>query len=257
MLIRTSRRSFLRGTLSSSALVALAPVVPQFLVRASARASEKRGDTVLVVVQMTGGNDALNTLVPYADDAYRKHRPGLGIAGGQVLKVDDYVGLHPSMTGFEKLLEAGWLGIVQGVGYPNPDRSHFQSMDVWHTAAREPVDHRATGWLGRGLDAGAAHLRKAGATDVPGLHLGGSRLPLALVGEQPRVVSVQSVEGFKLDDGGDAELRRTIERAAAARRDGGDDLVTFMHDSTRAALASSARVQHALVDYKTDVKYPG
>src|SRR5687768_9293993 len=134
-----ARRAFLKGSLSSPALVALAPAVPQFLVSASARAAEQRGETVLVVLQLSGGNDGLNTVIPYADDLYLKSRPSLRIGKEAVRKINDYVGFHPSMEGFSKLLEAGQLGIIQGVGYPNPDRSHFSSMDVWHTAQREAV----------------------------------------------------------------------------------------------------------------------
>src|SRR5437660_3561379 len=108
----TTRRAFLKGSISSAALVALAPAVPQFLVSASARAAETRGESVLVVIQLSGGNDGLNTVVPYADDVYRRSRPLLGIPAASVRKIDDYVGLHPSMEGFSKLLEAGQLGIV-------------------------------------------------------------------------------------------------------------------------------------------------
>src|SRR5689334_23862178 len=154
MNVHTTRRGFLKGSISSAALVALAPAVPQFLVNASARAAAAKGETVLVVVQLSGGNDGLNTVIPYADDVYAKGRPSLGVGKAQVRKIDDYVGLHPSMEGFGKLLEAGRLGIVQGVGYPNPDRSHFSSMDVWHTARRDAANpsgpgYRATGWIGR------------------------------------------------------------------------------------------------------------
>src|SRR5207302_10451622 len=151
----STRRGFLKGSLSSAALVALAPSVPQFLLNASARAAETRGETVLVVIQLSGGNDGLNTVVPYADDVYRRNRPLLGIPAAQVRKIDDYLGLHPSMEGFSKLLENGQLAIVQGVGYPHPNRSHFSSMDIWHTARPEIVNdaagHRTTGWLGRYL----------------------------------------------------------------------------------------------------------
>ena len=264
----TTRRAFLQGSLSSAALVALAPAVPQFLVSASARAAENKGGTVLVVVQLSGGNDGLNTVVPYADDAYCKGRPSLGIGKDQVRKIDDYVGLHPSMEGFSKLLEAGRLGIIQGVGYPNPDRSHFSSMDVWHTARREAASaagpgYRATGWIGRCLDAhpelagGGAGGAGAG-TGLPGLHLGSGsgRLPLALVGDDLKVASVQALEGFKLEDGGDERVRKAVQQVAAAPRDGGDELVAFLQRGTLAALESSRRVQESVRRYKTDVKYP-
>ena len=258
MHIATSRRAFLKSSVSSAALVALSPAVPQFLLSASARAAEGRGESVLVVVQLSGGNDGLNTVVPYADDVYRRNRPALGIPAARVHKIDDYVGLHPSMEAFSRLLEGGRLGIVQGVGYPNPNRSHFVSMDIWHTARPQDRDeaHRpgATGWIGRYLDS-----QVTSAGDVPALQLtdSGARLPLALVGAHPRASSMRSLDSFKLEDGGDAKLRAAIEQAARAKRDPGDDLVAFLRDGTLSALQSSRQVQEAAGRYQTDVDYPG
>ena len=252
-----TRRSFLKATLGSAGLVSLAPFVPQFLLSASARAAERNGETVLVVIQLSGGNDGLNTVIPYNDDAYRRGRPSLGIGAERVLKIDDYVGLHPSMKGMSALLEDGKLGIVQGVGYPNPDRSHFSSMDIWHTARPQKdaaATHRATGWLGRLLDAQGQS--KGAAGDVPGLHLGSGRLPLALVGGSVRAASIGALDGFKLNDGGKPDVRRAIESAAAARRDDADDLLGFLHNGTTAALRSSKHVQDALGSYKTSAEYP-
>src|SRR5207248_570616 len=120
-----TRRRFLERTLKGSSLVALAPTVPGFLA-SSALATESGKDNVLVVVELTGGNDGLNTVIPYADDLYHAARPTLRLAENQVVRVDDRIGLNPGMRAFEKLLSDGSLAIVQGVGYPNPDRSHFE-----------------------------------------------------------------------------------------------------------------------------------
>jgi uncharacterized protein (DUF1501 family) len=254
----TSRRSFLKGTISSAAMVAMAPAVPQFLLSASAQAADAGGETILIVIQLSGGNDGLNTVIPYADDVYRKGRPLIGIPAARVRKIDDYVGLHPSMEGFSKLLEESRLGIIQGVGYPNPNRSHFSSMDIWQTARNESAagsGYRATGWLGRALEAdphaGSSH-------DVPALHLSGgsARLPLALVGDKIHAASIQSLDAFKLNDAGDASLHRAIQQAADAARDPHDDLVAFLHEGTRSAMESSRQVQEAVHHYKTDVTYP-
>src|SRR3954462_6453925 len=193
----SSRRDFLKV----SSLVGIGATVPTFLARTAFAAPDaaKPGakDTILVVVQLTGGNDGLNTVIPYADDGYRKNRPSLAVAAAQVRKVADGIGLHPSMEGFSKLLEAGQLGVMQGVGYPNPDRSHFSSMDIWHSARRDvtggkdgafgsAAGHRATGWIGRYLDAqaNATKAGKSASDDIPALHLtgGATKLPLALVG---------------------------------------------------------------------------
>src|SRR3954470_22521878 len=120
----TTRRDFLK----TSSLVALAAAVPQFFAR-PARAPQPGKDTILVVVEMTGGNDGLNTVIPYADDLYHKYRPPLRHTKQQVIRLDDHVGLHPGLQGLKPLWEKGELAVVQGVGYPNPDRSHFESMD--------------------------------------------------------------------------------------------------------------------------------
>src|SRR5262249_48745734 len=125
-----TRREMIRLGLGSSALLACGPTVPRFLARSAMALGEDRPSTegrILVVVQLDGGNDGLNTVVPYRDDEYRKRRPKLAIAEGEVKKVDDRVGLHPRLEPFAKLLERERLAIVQSVGYPNPNRSHFDS----------------------------------------------------------------------------------------------------------------------------------
>jgi uncharacterized protein (DUF1501 family) len=250
--MKTTRRQFLSTAARSSALISLSPLVPQILLQATAAAADSPGERVLVVVQLTGGNDGLNTVVPYGDDAYRRNRFTLAIGADQVLKIDRYAGLHPSMRGFAKLLEDGKLAIVQGVGYPNPNRSHFESMDLWHTAHQAAVN-RPNGWLGRYLDAAA----KRDGRDVPAMHLGAEKQPLALVGQDIQVPSVQSIENFRLEVGGNNELRRVVQASVAAERPANNDLLTFVQNSTTAALTSSERVEHALGNYRTSVNYPG
>src|SRR5271169_5512853 len=139
-----TRRRFLTHTLKGSSLVALSALVPQFVSR-TAHAAAPGKDTILVVLEMTGGNDGLNTVIPYADDLYHKARPTLRKTKDQVLKVNDHIGLNPSMRSFDQMLQQGQLAIVQGVGYPNSDRSHFESMDIWQSA--DPTRKTATGWL--------------------------------------------------------------------------------------------------------------
>src|SRR5204863_10082342 len=112
---------------------------------------KSKDERILVVVQLAGGNDGLNTVVPYEMDAYYKARPRIAIPKKNVLKLADNVGLHPSATGLKELFDEGRMGIVQGVGYPNPNRSHFSSMDVWHTADPDLKIHE--GWSGRYFDA--------------------------------------------------------------------------------------------------------
>ena len=251
--MHSTRRQFLAGALGSSALISFSSIVPRFLLAASEQQATgaDSGDNVLVVVQLSGGNDGLNTVIPYADEEYRKNRFTLAIDPGVIRKIDDAVGFHYSMEGFSKLLEDSRLAILQGVGYPNPNRSHFESMDLWHTAHRKDAN-RPVGWLGRYLDAD----RREGG-DAPALHLGAEPQPLALAAEKVQTPSVVSLERFRLETGGRDALRRTIEEVAAVRRAQSTSLLDFVNDNTRAALASSRRVEQALGSYDTPIAYPG
>src|SRR5439155_10187942 len=189
-----TRRQFLTRTLQGSSLVALGAVVPQFVAR-TAQAAAPGKDTILVVLEMTGGNDGLNTVIPYADDLYHKARPTLRQTKDAVLRLDDHVGLHSGMQGLRPLWEQGQLAVVQGVGYPNPERSHFEAMDIWQSA--DPKRLVTTGWLGR-----AAIESDDRSGRVPILHLGPSRLPLALSGAPGSgAVTVNSQYSFHLELG--------------------------------------------------------
>src|SRR5579859_5476015 len=127
------RRNFLATSLRSGALVSLAPSVPAFLAGAARAATPNRDGRILVVIELSGGNDGINTVVPFKDEGYAKHRKALRLAPDRLLKVSDELGLNPAMGGMAKLWGQGALAIVQGVGYPNPNRSHFESMAIWQT----------------------------------------------------------------------------------------------------------------------------
>ncbi len=250
--MKTTRRQFLSTAVGSATIVSLSPIVPHFLVQAAANENNSCGESILVVVQLSGGNDGLNTVIPYADDEYYRNRFTLAIGRGQVRKIDDHVGLHPAMKGFSDLLEDGKLSVVQGVGYPNPNRSHFESMDLWHTA-HQVGGQRTFGWLGKYLDATS----RADGRDVPAMHFGAEKQPLALNAERIRVPSIQSLERFRLEVGGNQQLRSAIEKLASAPRSESGDLLQFVQRSSAAALATSKRVEQALGNYKTEVNYPG
>lgn len=142
------RRDFLQiGSLATASFM-----VPKFLKAFEGRNMVPAGNKVVVIMQLSGGNDGLNTVIPVRNDIYYKLRPGLGIEKDKSLFLTDEVGLHPALTAFKELYDDGSLGIVNGVGYPNPDRSHFRSMDIWHTGS-ESSEYWTTGWLGRYLDA--------------------------------------------------------------------------------------------------------
>jgi len=162
-----SRREFMR---SSIGVVAVTATIPSFLDRTAMLlagpatapvASALRDGRILVVVQLSGGNDGLNTVIPYPQDGYHKARRTLAVAADKVLRIDDQIGLHPNLAPLKNLYDSGKLAIVQGVGYPNPDRSHFRSMEIWHSA--EPENFVSTGWIGRMFDhtCGNQHLKEA------------------------------------------------------------------------------------------------
>jgi len=163
-----TRRNFLKATLGSSALLSLSPAAPNFLVRSMMAAANRRDerDTVLVVVQLSGGNDGLNTVVPYQYDEYARNRPTLRLPPGEIHKIDSHLGFHPRMGAFMRLYEQGYLSIIQGVGYPNTDRSHESGMRVWHTATPDKPGCQ-TGWP---LDRRLANPRRAGPWRCCGPH---------------------------------------------------------------------------------------
>jgi uncharacterized protein (DUF1501 family) len=143
-----TRRDFVKH----ASLISLAPTVPAFLAQTARGAAASPHDRILVVIQLDGGNDGLNTVVPYADENYARLRPKLAVPKKSVRRLNDAVGLHPSMGDAEKLFHDGRLAIVQGVGYPNPNKSHDVSKSIWHTARFDPAEHVGYGWIGRALD---------------------------------------------------------------------------------------------------------
>lgn len=142
------RRDFLK----TSSLATSTLWLPKFLQGFQVPGSLASNGKVLIVLQLSGGNDGLNTVIPVRNDIYYKERPRLGIAREAALSLTDEVGLHPALTGLKSLYDGGDMAILNSVGYPNPDRSHFRSMDIWHTAS-PANEYWNTGWLGRFIDA--------------------------------------------------------------------------------------------------------
>lgn len=145
MLIK--RRSFIKG----SSLATASLLVPRFLQAFGVNEKVPAGNKVLVVLQLSGGNDGLNTVIPYRNDIYYKARPSIGIARDKAILLNEEAGLHPALPFLGELYKEGQLSILNSVGYPEPDRSHFRSMDIWHTASNAD-EYLQTGWLGRLLD---------------------------------------------------------------------------------------------------------
>lgn len=202
------RRAFLARGL---AFVAVGSAMPAAFVRAvsaeeltgPARAAAGGSDRrALVIVQLGGGNDGLNTLVPYADGSYFDSRGKLAITPETALPLNDRIALNPALAGMRDLYDRGDLAIVEGVGYPDPNRSHFRSMEIWHTASTE--NSVSTGWLGRLLDVTAGdHDSRWRAANV------GASAPLALTAGDSFVPSLESVPAYVLQ--GDRRLRGSRE----------------------------------------------
>ncbi len=194
----TTRRVFLQKGLT---LLAVSPTIPTFLDQTVlalanpedvARTQQPSGTDgkILVIVQLSGGNDGLNTVVPYADDAYRRARPSLAHESNKVLKIDNYLSLHPNLAPVKSLYDDGMMSIIHGVGYPNPNRSHFRSMDIWHSAAPDK-EVITSGWLGRYFDNACP-----GCDPHVGVSLGDS-MPLAMKGERVLPLSFERPDNYR------------------------------------------------------------
>ena len=240
-----SRRHFVATGLGGLPLISLAPTVPGFLARTARAAVPEREARVLVVVQLDGGNDGINTVVPYRDEGYAKHRDELRLRSDQLLKVSETIGLHPAMRGAAKLLESGRLTIVQGVGYPNPNRSHFESMAIWQTARLDRSEHGGLGWLGRGLD-----VDQAAAGHSAAIHVGPGSPPAALRGRRSATTSVERLDDLILRAGGPDS-----GPALAGRKQEGD-LAAFVRRSTLDAYTTADRMAELGRSSKGETAYP-
>src|SRR5690349_14315941 len=222
-----NRRDFLKR----SSLLALAPAVPGFLARTARAAAPQRDGRVLVVIQLDGGNDGINTVVPFADEGYAKHRKALRLAREQLVKVNDSVGLHPAMADAGQLLESRRLAIVQAVGYPNPNRSHFESMAIWHTARFDPEERSGLGRVGRGLDGAPPPVGGAPAA----VFVGGGQMPVALRGRRAIASGLTRPEDFLL-------APEVKAGAAAPGAEPKDDLLAFVRRSALDGYATADRM---------------
>jgi uncharacterized protein (DUF1501 family) len=236
-------------------MIALGSSVPLFLSRTAlaAPAADKAGakETILVVVQLTGGNDGVNTVIPFADPNYAKLRPTLKIPTNQIKKINDEIGLHPSLDGLHGLLQDNALSVVQGVGYPNPTQSHFRSMDIWQAASQ--AETLTEGWIGKALKgmhgAGSFHLASNNESS-----------PLALNGAPARVPSITSLEDFQLKmaaaSGSDKKEQRTVIEGAAKPGAGKPGLLDFVKRTATNTYESSQRLQEIGKNYQPKAVYP-
>lgn len=268
-----TRRRFLGNTLTGATLAATGISLPRFLVRtAGASQTAINRDKILVVLQLSGGNDGLNTVVPFRDDLYLKARPTLRVTKERALRLTDDLGLNPEMTAFKSLFDDGLLSVVTNVGYPNPDRSHFRSMDIWHTADMTP-EAAHDGWLGRIVDrSGCPDLTRQKGTDASSsiraadpniplaLHLDDAAVPLALKTQRLAVPSIRDIAAFELHgDGG--KLAQSIasnpgEIGASELSEAAADLL-FVQRTAIAGCANAERIRLMSADRQMKAPYPG
>ena len=210
-------------------------------------------DPVLVVVQLTGGNDYMNSVVPYADGHYRDARNGaLCIGEDEVLKIDDQFGLHPTMAPLKELYDQGDMALIHGVGYPNSPRSHFRSMDIWHTC--EPNKVGTEGWAGRAI----RDLDPAGENPVTGVYIG-QGLPRALVVPGVPVASVADLSTYGLLTSIEQEQQRDkmLERFVNmyGRAIGTGPVQEYLGRTGLDALKGADILKEGLGRYNSDVEY--
>lgn len=240
-----TRRQFLDTSLLSTSILSLASSVPCFLTRSLQAAEKKSHRRILVVIELNGGNDGLNTVVPFNDENYQKHRKTLQITEAKVLKLNSKIGLHPAMTGTAQLVEDGRLAIVQGVGYPNPNRSHFESMGIWQSALMNPNVHGSYGWLGRALDQKSKQVR----TFADAICLGNVDPPQALRGRQATQATIRSLAELQLDSHTPNSETKPDESTT-------DDLLQFVRRRTVDARATAARITKLKNAGTTETRYP-
>jgi uncharacterized protein (DUF1501 family) len=223
----------------------LMPIPPLFARTAQALSPQgARDGRILVVLELSGGNDGLNTVVPYGDDAYYRHRPKIGIRATNVRKIDTHFGFSSGMTGFERLYKDGKLAIVHGCGYSNPSFSHFTSMAYWHTAAPNRGDEY--GWVGRLADAIAPQPKPNFLVNIDARQSLAvrSRVHTPLVFDDPNKFAR---EGFYEEREVFAQVTDSGAVENPSRR--------FLLDTARSANSASALVKQAWTDYKSPVDY--
>jgi uncharacterized protein (DUF1501 family) len=227
-----TRRDFLKV----GALLSLAAGAPQVLLRSALAAAPAKDQTILVVLQLSGGNDGLNTVIPFTDDLYHKSRPTLRQVAAKAPRINDQFAFHPRMEGFVKLFGAGQLAVVQGVGCAKSDRNHPGAMHMWHVAEPQPPGP-PTGWLGRAAD----QLWNPATANLPAAFIGAIPQPFASNAERVIVPSLRTA-------------RDLLCPSAIAPASGGDSLLDCARRATAAATANSRRLDAVLKSGASD--YP-
>jgi uncharacterized protein (DUF1501 family) len=209
-------------------------------------------DPVLVILQLSGGNDALNTVIPYSNPLYHDNRPKVGIPEDQVLPINDSIGFHPAMGPIKKLYDEGKVAIIQGIGYPNPSRSHFRSMDIWHTC--EPTKVGDEGWVGRAI----RDIDPQKENVLTGVNFGRG-LPRALAVPGVPVASVGNLETYGVLTGIEAEDQRLMALETFSRTYspmlGKGPVLSYFAQTGLDALKGADILSTALDNYTSSVQY--
>lgn len=247
---RYSRRDFLRKGLYGIGVSAALPTFMQQTSQAMAAevlesAIERHPNRILVVVELSGGNDGLNTVVPYTNDEYYRVRPTLGIPKEKLRIIDDDYGLHPSLEGFEELYGRGDLAVVHGCGYENPSLSHFASMGFWHTGVPNGGD--TYGWVGRFADAYQPAPQRDFIVNV------GDRQSLAVHAAQHTPLVFNDPIGFKRDMV--ADQRTFIDAMSRKKESKGNASLDYLNRIANNAAESSQFVREAYAQYRSPVDY--
>ncbi|MFZ6013547.1 MAG: DUF1501 domain-containing protein [Bacteroidota bacterium] len=241
-----SRRTFIKQSLLATAGSMMVPNFlkafenPQAMFR-------KTSDKILVVIQLSGGNDGLNTVVPYRNDLYYQYRPQLAIPSSKVLKATDEMGFHPSLRELQQLYDDGYLAILNNVGYPNPDRSHFRSMDIWHTASNAN-EYLNTGWIGRYLDSSCQSCNTAHqAIEID------DTLSLALKGESIKGMAMRNPKKV-YDAVKNNFFRSVVEQNAPGEMH--ESSIHYLYKTMAETSSSADYIYQKTKVYKPSVPYP-
>ncbi|MGA2626548.1 MAG: DUF1501 domain-containing protein [Candidatus Bathyarchaeia archaeon] len=261
MPINVARRLFLQqmaqsiGQVPSLNPLSFGPKIVDLTNLLSPQQVEGMKNRTLVVVQLSGGNDGINTLVPYSQQAYYNARPSLALSKSDVLQLNGDVALHPNMTSLQSLYNDNHVAIVQGAGYPNPNLSHYESMTIWQTAS--PGETSSTGWLGRYLDGARSVDSSINAVNLDSL------LSPAVIGQKERTMAIESLQTFKIaplnrgpSQSTDEATIKALDSIQCSSCQEYTNLVSAMMEAGLDAMTASDIVQQAASNYQTSINYP-
>ncbi len=250
VLKNSTRRDFLTRGLG---VVGAGTVLPNYLIRTALAAPQAKPDQkVLVVLRLSGGNDALSSLVPYGHEAYGKARTTTRIKGEEVIKLNNELGFHPKLSGFKELLDQGALAVIPGIGYPKTNYSHFTATEIWQTA-RYQAGQEPYGWIGRALDYGY----KGNLDPTLSIAVGTGKSPRVMVGSEHPGIAFSQPESFRYTGGRGNKARMELYRKLNASNAGeGKGNLDFITSTAMRSNESSDRIRELAKAYKPKAEYP-